>query len=80
MPTSPPTRKGGKRYRCYVCRSARQRGWSHCPSKSLNAHDIESAVVEHIRGIGLPPGDPDDAQLLFGRVLAGEQRHLQVGN
>lgn len=46
------TRKGGKRYRYYVCRNAQQRGWSSCPSRSLNAHDIESAVVEHIRGIG----------------------------
>ena len=46
------TRKGRKRYRYYVCRNAQQRGWSGCPSKSLGAHDIESAVVEHIRGIG----------------------------
>ena len=46
------TRKREKRYRYYVCRNAQQRGWSCCPSKSLNAHDIETAVVEHIRGIG----------------------------
>ncbi len=46
------TRKGRRRYRYYVCRNAQQRGWSSCPSKALNAHDIENAVVEHIRGIG----------------------------
>ena len=46
------TRKGRKRYRYYVCHNAQQRGWSSCPSKSLGAHDIETAVVEHIRGIG----------------------------
>ncbi len=46
------TRKGRKRYRYHVCRNAQQRGWSGCPSKSLGAHDIETAVVEHIRGIG----------------------------
>ena len=46
------TRKGRKRYRYYVCHNAQQRGWSICPSKSLGAHDIETAVVEHIRGIG----------------------------
>ena len=46
------TQKKSKRYRYYVCLNAQQRGWSSCPSKSLNAHDIESAVVDHIRGIG----------------------------
>ena len=47
------TCKNGKRYRYYVCRNAQQRGWSSCPSKSLNAHEIESAVVDHIRDIGM---------------------------
>ncbi len=46
------TRKGRRRYRYYVCRNAQQRGWSSCPSKALNAQEIENAVVEHIRGIG----------------------------
>ncbi len=45
------TGKNGKHYRYYVCRSAQQKGWASCPSKSLNAHDIERAVVEHIRGL-----------------------------
>ena len=26
--------------------------WAACPTKSLNAHEIETFVVEHIRGIG----------------------------
>lgn len=46
------TNKNSRRYRYYVCLNAQQRGWSSCPSKSLNAQEIESAVVEHIRGIG----------------------------
>ena len=45
-------KEGGRRYRYYVCMNAQQRGWDSCPSKSLNAHEIESAVVEHIRGLG----------------------------
>ncbi len=46
-------KKGGhRRYRYYVCMNAQQRGWDSCPSKSLNAHEIERAVVEHIRGLG----------------------------
>ena len=47
------TAKGnGKRYRYYVCHTAQQRGWAACPTKSLNAHEIETAVVGHIRGMG----------------------------
>ncbi len=46
------TVKNGKRYRYYVCLNAQQRGWATCPTKSLNAHEIETAVVEHIRGLG----------------------------
>lgn len=46
------TTKNGKHYRYYVCLTAQQRGWASCPTKSLNAHEIESAVIEHIRGLG----------------------------
>jgi site-specific DNA recombinase len=46
------TSRNRKRYRYYVCLNAQQRGWSSCPSKSLNAQEIEAAVVQHIRGIG----------------------------
>ena len=34
-------------------RSPQQRGRSSCPGRSLNAHRIETAVVEHVRGIGM---------------------------
>lgn len=46
------TVRNGKRYRYYVCLNAQQRGWASCPTKSVNAHDIETAVVGHIRNIG----------------------------
>jgi len=46
------TAKKNRRYRYYVCLNAQQRGWSACPTKSINAHDIESFIVEHIHGIG----------------------------
>jgi len=46
------TQKKNKRYRYYVCLNAQQRGWSSCPTKSVNAQEIESAIVEHIRAIG----------------------------
>jgi site-specific DNA recombinase len=46
------TSRKRKIYRYYVCLNAQQRGWQSCPSKSINAHEIETAVVDHIRGIG----------------------------
>jgi Recombinase zinc beta ribbon domain len=41
--------KGGRKYPYYVCRSAQQKGWATCPSKSLPAHAIEESVVGRIR-------------------------------
>ena len=49
------TQKNEKRYRYYVCLNAQQRGWASCPTKSLTAHEIETAVVEHIRSLGRNP-------------------------
>jgi site-specific DNA recombinase len=43
------TAKPGRRYRYYVCRGARQNGWSSCPTKSVPAQMIEEAVVEQLR-------------------------------
>lgn len=45
------TTKNNRHYRYYVCQGAQQKGWASCPSKSLNAHEIEQAVIAHIRGI-----------------------------
>jgi site-specific DNA recombinase len=46
------TRKGGKRYRCYVCSNAQKRGWDKCPSKAIPAAQIEAFVVDQVRCIG----------------------------
>ena len=48
-------RRGGRRYRYYVCLKAQKRGRATCPSKSLPAGEIERFVVEHIRGVGRDP-------------------------
>lgn len=45
-------KKNGRRYRYYVCLNAQQRGWDACATKSVNAHDLETFVVDHIRGLG----------------------------
>jgi site-specific DNA recombinase len=47
--------KNGKHYRYYVCSNAQKRGRKACPTPSLNAHEIEQAVVEHIRRVGSSP-------------------------
>jgi site-specific DNA recombinase len=43
------TAKPGRRYRYYVCKSARQHGWSSCPTKSVPAGMIENSVVDQLR-------------------------------
>ena len=43
------TAKPGRRYRYYVCRTARQNGWSSCPTKSVPARMIEDAVLDQFR-------------------------------
>jgi site-specific DNA recombinase len=43
------TAKLGRRYRYYVCKTARQKGWSACPTKSVPARMIEGAVLDQLR-------------------------------
>ncbi len=43
------TAKPGRRYRYYVCKAARQSGWSSCPTKSVPARMIEDAVLDQLR-------------------------------
>jgi site-specific DNA recombinase len=43
------TAKPGRRYRYYVCRAARQNGWSACPTKSVPARMIEDAVLDQLQ-------------------------------
>ena len=41
--------KRERRFRYYVCRAARQKGWDCCPTKSVAAALIEEAVVAQLR-------------------------------
>jgi len=54
--TNSHSRKGGRRYRYYLCHHAQSRGWRHCPRPTLPAEEIERFVVEEIRSIGQDPG------------------------
>ncbi len=43
------TAKRGRRYRYYVCQTARQKGWAACPTKSVSAGMIEPSVIAQLR-------------------------------
>jgi site-specific DNA recombinase len=49
------TSKGPAIYRYYVCHRAHQQGWNTCPSRSVSAPELETAVIEQIRGVSLSP-------------------------
>lgn len=63
------TRRKGRVFRYYVCTRATKNGWKTCPHPSLNATQIEAAVVERIKVIGRDPS-------LVAETLA-QIRHLQ---
>src|SRR5205814_10607391 len=43
------TSKRGRRFRYYICQTARQNGWASCPTKSVAATMIEDSVVAQLR-------------------------------
>jgi DNA invertase Pin-like site-specific DNA recombinase len=42
------TKKGDLKYSYYVCSNAQKRGFASCPTRSVNAQDIENAVIEYL--------------------------------
>jgi site-specific DNA recombinase len=47
------TKAANKLYRYYVCIKAQQRGWNKCETYSIPAAEIEQAVVDQVRGVGM---------------------------
>ncbi|MCX6112081.1 MAG: recombinase family protein [Proteobacteria bacterium] len=45
------TCKKKKKYRYYLCNTANRSGYDKCPTKSVNAHEIEKAVLKCLREI-----------------------------
>ena len=43
------TKKGGKRYRYYLCQHANKSGYAVCPVKTVPAGDVENAVLIQVR-------------------------------
>ena len=48
-------RKRSRVYRSYVCQEYLKRGAAACPGSRINVADLESFVVDRIRGIGKDP-------------------------
>ena len=65
------TTSGNRRYRYYACTNAIKRGRRVCPTGSLPAVEIETAVVDQIRGIGLDPA-------MLGDTLVEARKHVDA--
>ena len=63
MTPSFATKKGGQRYRYYICVNAHKRGRRVCPSRSLPANEIERFVVAQIGRLSQDPGALTEAGL-----------------
>jgi site-specific DNA recombinase len=55
------TSKQGRRYRYYVCRTARKNGWQACPTKAVSADLIEESVTEQlVKNVPDAEGEPHE--------------------
>jgi site-specific DNA recombinase len=61
------TSKRGRRYRYYVCRTARKNGWEACPTKAVQANLIEESVVAQMRATASNVAD-DVGEFVRARV------------
>jgi site-specific DNA recombinase len=72
------TAKPGRRYRYYVCRSARQKGWSSCPTKSVPACMIEDSVSDQLRTALTDPGTREQLNVSDAQWKSFEQDHAAL--
>ena len=72
------TAKPGRRYRYYVCRTARQKGWSSCPTKSVPARMIEDAVLDQLRAALRAPQTREQLNVSEADWQAFEERNREV--
>jgi hypothetical protein len=60
------SKKNGRKYRYYVCLNAHKRGYSSCPTRSVNAQAIENSAIDNLRSIAT---DSTDAHKEIGEAL-----------
>ncbi len=76
------TAKRERRFRYYVCQTARQKGWDSCPTKSVRAALIEDAVVAQLRSALTSEAVRQQLQITetdWECFLEGETRGLVAG-
>ena len=55
--------KGGRRYRYYVCQTAREKGWKTCATKSVSAGLLEVSILNELRR-RFPSAMPSDSSVI----------------
>jgi len=65
------TKKGGKRYRYYLCQQANKNGYDECPIRSVPAGDIENLVLMQVhRMLDTPEMVAETFRQVAGREAA----------
>ena len=72
------TAKPGRRYCYYVCRAARQNGWSSCPTKSVPARMIEEAVLEQLQAALRAPETREQLRVSEEDWQSFEEGHFEL--
>lgn len=69
--------KGNYKYRYYVCMNAQKRGYSNCPTRSVNAQAIEDAVIDGLRKIACDSKAQEQSIKSLRESLQEEIEHLK---
>jgi site-specific DNA recombinase len=69
--------KGNYKYRYYVCMNAQKRGYSNCPTRSVNAQAIEDAVIDALRKIACDSKAQEQSIKSLRESLQEEIEHLK---
>jgi site-specific DNA recombinase len=69
--------KENYKYRYYVCMNAQKRGYSSCPTRSVNAQAIEDAVIDALRKIACDFKAQEQSVKSLRESLQEEIEHLK---
>jgi site-specific DNA recombinase len=76
--TFSPVKKGGRIYRYYRCSAAGRNGHGTCPTKSVNADQVEQFVVDEIRHIGADAALQDETFRQAVAQVKAQRRGLKL--
>ena len=70
--------KAGRRYQYYVCLRAQQRGWKHCPNKSVSAAQIEDGILAQLRAMAAGTSHTGPLEKRLSGFQSQESRRAQL--